>query len=63
MRISIPEKLANSINTIRKFCQEAPSCEECPFSTPENCLFVDIPSNFPVVEETKAYFIEVDKND
>lgn len=63
MKIAITEKVADAINTLKEICGKSPrSCQGCMFWN-NWCILDCTPADWPEVEETKTYTIEVDDNE
>lgn len=63
MKIAITKEVADAINTLKEICGKNPrSCQGCMFWN-NYCILGTSPTDWPEVEETKTYSIEVDTNE
>ena len=65
MKIAITKEVADAINILKEICEKNPrSCQGCMFWVDRRgCILGSFPIDWPEVEETKTYTIEVDDNE
>lgn len=64
MEVAITKEVADAINTLKEICGKSPrSCQGCMLWVDRRGCILGSPIDWPEVEETKTYTIEVDDNE